>query len=66
MEHHSSKYSALLHTLDPWMGSKVKTFLKVMLHIKFYKERSLEHYASKMFDLTHTSGLWDWVKRSRH
>ena len=37
--------------------------MKVMLHIKL-KERSVGHYASKMFDLMHIPGLLDWVKKS--
>ena len=35
---------------------------KAMLHIKL--QRSVEHYASKMFDLMHTPDLLGWVKRS--
>ena len=34
-----------------------------MLHIKL-KERSVEHYASKMLDHMHSSYLLGWVKWS--
>ena len=55
---------ALIYTHNPWVRSKGPFFLKsVMLQIKL-KERSVEHYASKMFDHVHTSDLLDWVKRS--
>ena len=40
-------------------------FLKVIFHINtMYKEKSLEHYTSKMFDLVHTTDLLGLVKRS--
>ena len=31
-------------------------------HVAYQKERSIEHYASKMFDLMHTPDLLGWVK----
>ena len=52
MKNNSSKYSALLYTLDqdPQMGSKGQNIFlkKVMVNIKL-KEKSVEHYASLTF-----------------
>ena len=48
----------------PEWDQKVKLFfLKVILHIKL-KARSVEYYASKMFDLMYLPDLLDWVKIS--
>ena len=59
------KYSALLHTLEPWMGSKGHNiFFWWSCCISNYNERGLEHYASKMFDLMLTPDVLGWVKRS--
>ena len=33
-------------------------------HVAYQKERSEEHYASKMLDLMHTPDLFGWVKSS--
>ena len=51
----------------PGWGQKVKLFFlkKFMLHIKL-KGKSVEHWASKMFDLLHTLDLLGWVEKVRH
>ena len=46
VEHNAITYSVLTHTLDPWVGSKVKNifFLNVvMLHIKLKKKTLTLH-----------------------
>ena len=35
-----------------------------MLHVK--KERSIEHFASKMFDFLHAPDLLGWVEKVWH
>ena len=61
LEHHASKYSALLHTLDPWMGSKGKNFFFAEEgHIAFQITRNIMH--GKMYDLLHTPGFLGWAK----
>ena len=61
-----SKYSALLYTRNPWMGSKGQNiFFSEEGHVAYQKERSVEHYAKKMFDPMHTPYVLGWVKRSK-
>ena len=53
--------SALLHTVDPLMGSNGQNiFLKnVRLHFKL--KGSVEHYAIEWFELMHSPDLLGWV-----
>ena len=52
MQQHSSTKSVLTHTLDSWVGSKVKTRSKY-----FFTESSMLHFKLKGMEVAHILSL---------
>ena len=64
IEHHASTYCLLTHTLNFRVGLKGKKKSECG-HVSYQikgKERSIDSYRSKHFNLTDTPRLWVWLK----